>query len=236
MNFMQSKIRSRLTNRYAIGVYVAVAITLSIWTYTYVSTKNFVASYVPYATEALEQEAAAYVPAASNNQYRQELNKTLAEVLTKKLSERDRVRTARRGLELLAEVQRELDRIQDRGGSIDQAIVSMEQRVNPLTDFSSGGDMRRIVALAKQRGDIISDIRALTSRANFETARIFNHIIQDEGVLSDEYVLTLNADIPAIEERFNKRSGLYNELEVVSDDILQTYLDLHVFGIAVGGK
>ena len=193
-------------------------------------------AYETYATAALEEESAAYAPASPNNPVRQELNRNLGTVLGGNTSKTDRLELSKRGLTLIDESNHELDPIQDRGGRVDESIAAMEGQIGLLNGVSSRGALGRIVSLAKRRADMVSDIRALTVKANYETEKIFQRIIQEKGNLPPSFVNELNAEIPEVEEQYNKRTALYSELQEISDKIVEEYLALSVLGLPIGGK
>ena len=215
---------------------IVIAVVCLLFWYFYYTTGRFISAYSSYAALSLDDENVVNVPAQPDNPVRREMNQMLAEVLSGNLSPAGRLQKAQRGLDLAHQSEHILDPIQDRGGDVDQAIDGMQKSANTLSRFSSFGREEKIVALAKRRADIVSDIRALTIRANFETGKIFQHVIDDKGKLSDAYVTELNAEIPDVEAQFNRRSGLYAELGEVSDSIVKEYLSLSVFGLPIHGK
>jgi hypothetical protein len=101
-------------------------------------------------------------------------------------------------------------------------------QIDSLKDFSTSGQTREIIDLAKQRSSIVEDIRGLSYRANFETQNIFKRIIADNGRLADSYVSELNNDLPVLETQFDHRSSLYQNLQSVSNEISQKAFAAHI--------
>jgi len=225
-----------LTQKKIVVLILVLILVCAFFYHAYRTTSQFVAAYKAYAELSLEEENIIYVPAQPDNPTRQEMNLTLAQILGQKMTPIERLQKARRGEELAREYGHELDGIQDRGGSIDTSINAMEHTIDVATDLSSNGKEKEIVQLARKRADLVSDIRALTARANFEITDIFRRIQSEKGVLSDKYVTELNAEVPDAEKRFDMRTNDYKELQDLSDQIVKDYLELSVFGLPVTGK
>lgn len=155
---------------------------------------------------------ATLIPSVSENPVRQELNQQLAVVLSEDLSAGDRLKGARRGIELIE--------------IIDQQIDASEHTANLLENaeadrgISSPVFSGEIAVLVSKLVSISSDIRGLSYRANFHTEQIFTRIIDDKGVLSDTHKRELNELIPLVEEQFDRRSNLYLELEMAHQELL----------------
>ena len=181
------------------------------------SPSRFAASYTAYSVLAQKQQDAAFVPGAPNNPVRQQLSQFLTQILAKQTSAKERLKLATQGLSSLGDSEKQINEIGTTGEKVDSAIAKMQ--VDSLGDISSSDISRQIVALAKQRSSIISDIRGYSYRADFEIDKIFRRIIADGGKLTDAYVIELNDEVPAVEAQFNKRSDLYNQLQAVSGQI-----------------
>lgn len=183
---------------------------------------QFTKSYETYATLSAQHVTAAFLPATNDNQIRQELNRMLSDVLAVELPVQDRLERAQRGLLLLAELEKQIDAIGDKGEAVSHALGELESH-------ASGADRAEIVSLALERMRVIGDIRGLSYRANYHTAEIFNRVISDGGSLTDEHISELNAQVPLVEEQFDRRSGLYSELESINSQVARAYKDLPLF-------
>ncbi len=183
---------------------------------------QFNKSYDTYATLSGLHVNAALLPAVGDNPVRQELNRTLADVLAEQLPTSERLERAERGLVLLNALERQIDAIGDSGEAVSKALGEMEAR-------ASGSERREIVDLALERLRVIGDIRGLSYRASYHTAEIFNRVIADGGALTPEHVKELNNQIPLVEEQFDRRTGLYDELESINNAILRTVSELSWF-------
>jgi hypothetical protein len=189
--------------------------------YRFYFSYQFTKAYDTYAALSTRHVTAAFLPATNDNAVRQELNRMLSDVLVADVSRHDRVARAERGLVLLNELEKQIDAIGDTGEAVSQAIAAME-------DHASGDERKEIVHLALERLRIIGDIRGLSYRANYHTAEIFNRIIADGGSLTKEHVADLNNQIPLVEEQFDRRAGLYSELESVNNSIDRAISNLRV--------
>lgn len=181
------------------------------------SMSLFTQEYLVYQGLAQEQENAAYTPAAPNNPIRQELNLALSEALQNDTKSARRVVDAQQGLAFLAQLEKEVDAIGDTSETANTQLAKMQ--VNAVNDFSASGASTKIIELAKQRSEIIEDIRGLSYRADFETEKILNHIVDSNGVLTPEYIDVLNNELPDVETQFDKRAALYTQLSAVSSQI-----------------
>lgn len=183
---------------------------------------QFTKSYDTYAALSDIHVSAAFLPATNENPLRQELNRMLADVLVAELPETDRLERAERGLLLLNELEKQIDAIGDSGEAVAKALGEMEAR-------ASGSERREIVDMALERLRVIGDIRGLSYRASYHTAEIFNRVIQDGGALTKEHVTDLNNQIPLVEQQFDRRTGLYDELESIGGKISRAQDELPIF-------
>lgn len=203
-------------------LYCILFVVFCFLVYKFYFAHQFKKTYETYATLSDEHVTAAFLPATNDNQIRQELNRMLADVLATELSTKDRFMRAERGLLLLGELEKQIDAIGDRGEAVSQALEELEAR-------ATGSDRNDIVELALERQRIIGDIRGLSYRASYHTAEIFNRVIADGGALTSAHVSELNSQIPLVEEQFDRRAGLYTELESVGGNIERMYTDLSLF-------
>lgn len=183
--------------------------------YRQIERSAFVGAYRAYAQRADSMDNAAFVPAAANNPIRQQLNNTLVRVLSDDSSAAARLEEARSGLEYLKQATVQIDQIEN----LEPQIAALAASASIVGDITTGYRMSDIVGWAKQRAAIVSDIRALSYRANYETQTIFERIIEEGGTLTPEHIIELNNKIPAVEEQFNRRSNLYRDLETVAGKI-----------------
>lgn len=183
----------------------------------HLSASEFARDYEIYSFLAKTQQNDAFIPGAPNNPVREQLNRTLSDILTKDMSPAERLALVKRGQVSLDEADRQIDQITISTEAADAAIAKMQ--VDTLGAFSISQTARELLALAKRRSAIISDIRAYSYRADFEIRQIFDRIIADNGKLSDAYIKELNAAIPEMESQFDKRSSLYNGLQKIGEEI-----------------
>ncbi len=204
------------------GVGIVALLLACFFAYRFYFAWQFAQGYDTYATLSDIHVNAAFLPATNDNPLRQELNRMLADVLATQLLDKDRLVRAERGLLLLNELEKQIDAIGDSGEAVSKALGEMESR-------ASGRERQEIVELALERVRVIGDIRGLSYRASYHTAEIFNRVIQDGGTLTSEHVIELNNQIPLVEEQFDRRTELYNELEIMGGRIKQAQKELSVF-------
>lgn len=201
------------------GITIVLFFALCFLAYRFYFAWQFTKSYDTYATLSDIHVNAAFLPATNENPLRQELNRMLADVLAEQLPQSDRLERAERGLLLLNELEKQIDAIGDSGEAVSKALGEMEAR-------ASGSERREIVDLALERLRVIGDIRGLSYRASYHTAEIFNRVITDGGALTPEHVIELNNQIPLVEEQFDRRTGLYDELESIGGRVTRAQNDL----------
>ena len=229
MNIITHTIRSILTTLRSLSLHVRVALflilcALGVGTYWYSSRQydlRFFQEYAIYAPLAETQDTAAYTPGSPTNPLRIQMNQVLTQVLLRQTTAADRLALATHGLELIKDSEKQIDAITAVGDKVDTEIAKMQ--VQALSSLASSDQARQIIALAKTRASIISDIRAYSYRTDFDINTIFTRVVADHGVLTDQYVIDLNNQIPAVEASFNKRSDLYTELQSTSDNIATIY-------------
>lgn len=203
-------------------VVIAVFVCLGIFAYTTIrSTSQFTDDYAEYAALAKLHQDAAFLLGAPNNPVRQKLNRILSDVLSAPINPAARLALAREGLVLTAETEKQLEAVSKAGEEVDASIAKMQ--VTMLNSLTSSQHVKEVIALAKRRSEIISDIRAYSYRADFELRRIFDRIIAEGGKLPDSYIVELNTAIPELEEQFNKRSSLYAELQRTGEEMQRKF-------------
>jgi hypothetical protein len=185
----------------------------------YLYVLRFMDGYAAYSVVAKQHRDAAFFVANEQNPVREELNRLLTDVLEETIPDNERLTKAQRGLELLGISERSIDAIGEIALVNDQALLLLEGRSHLWVLWWWHIPMRDVVTLAQSQAAIIADIRGLSYRANFHTAQIFRRIVDDEGRLTDAHIGELNNLIPKVEDQFDQRSNLYNELERVGDQI-----------------
>ena len=213
----------RTLSRKHIGIIgVLILFVFLFFLYKFYFSWQFAQSYDTYATLSEAHVTAAFLPATNDNQLRQELNRMLADVLAAELPNTERLERAQRGLTVLGELEKQIDEIGVKGEAVSHALGEMEGR-------ATGADRAEIVRLALERLRVIGDIRGLSYRASYHTAEIFNRVIADGGALTTAHVTELNSQIPLVEEQFDRRTGLYDELESIGGKIQRVHDELSIF-------
>lgn len=215
MNITSTGFMTKVRRQIAL-VLILLLLLILIPLYLYHAKSDFQQSFETYEGLAKTHVALGYIPGASDNPVREKLNTILSQVLARPLTPKERLALAGEGLSALKEGERQIDAIGDAGEKVQIAITYMESKSTSVGMFFSVADAKRILALAKEEFGVVSDIRGLSYRANFHTAEIFNRIVLDKGELTPAYTTELNAQIPAVEEQFNKRASLYESLKSLS--------------------
>jgi hypothetical protein len=207
---------SRLSKRqrWILSALVVLCLVTLYMVFARVSTQHFGAEYASYAVLAKAQEQAVYLPTAPNNPTRQQLNLALADALQKSVTPAKRLADAKRGIDLLKELDAQVDIVGSASDSANAMLAKLQVTylANPTTNDSA----RALITLAKQRTEIIEDIRGLSYRADFSTRKIFDRIIADKGALTAAHVIELNNELPEAETQFDRRADLYKKLGSVS--------------------
>lgn len=190
------------------------------------STTSFSRAYTTYQSVAQAHDAAAFYPSTNQNPVRRELNSVLADVLVGTLSPGERILRAERGLTLIQEAETQIDLMGDFVPRVEGALDGMRGSGAWFESRKVSNGIDRVIELAEKRLDLIADIRGFSYRANFYTKEIFRRVIDDKGVVTTEHAALLNEQIPLVEEQFDRRSNLYNELESVGSALDSTALDI----------
>lgn len=217
----------RLLRRHAIPLAVVLASLAAFGGYYLLaqrSAASFAAMYEEYASLAAEADNAAFLPGAQNNPVRQQLNTVLQELLFERTSRERRLELVGVGLELLEKSKEQLDLLTVRKDAADAQAARMQ--VSVLNAVNAASEAKMLVAYAKERSALISDIRAYSFKANFEMQQIFDRIREDEGQLTNAHIAQLNSQVPKVEREFDKRSTLYRALEEVGGRMDDTYAAL----------
>ena len=220
------RVFKHLMNRRTAVLLLIVLVILGLWYHVRATRNAFDDAYLTYAELAQRGDTAAYVPGVQDNPIRQQLNSVLTEVLADTVSPTQRLGRAQEGLLLLAESEQQINSIGELSDQITVALARMDLAAKNASDLTKKGTMRRIVSLAKDRLQIVQDIRGLSYRANFETEKIFTRIIEDGGSLTSSHITELNRQVPEVEAQFNRRSNLYRDLETVYRELSESYASL----------
>jgi len=190
--------------------------------YVFQSTSEVRKALETYTHLAKIHTDAAYVPGIPDNPVRQRLNSILSQVLARPMKPQERLALAHDGLVALKEAEGQIDAIGDAGEKVQNAISYLDEKSRAPGAFLQRKSVIEILALAKQEFNVVADIRGLSYRANFTTTEIFNRIVLDNGALTPAYTAELNKDIPDVEDQFNKRTALYDQLKSLTARLEKT--------------
>ena len=205
---------------WTIAFLICVSVFMAYATYC---RQQFEKKFEVYQNVAALQQNAAFVPGASSNPLRADLNQILARVLTKNTTAHDRLQLSAQGFDLIQKMNKEVDVMGDSAKPVTEAIGQLKVTMQNPGNSLHRGDMNRLISLAEKQVATIEDIRGLSYRADFEMTQIFKHLTDDHGELSNTYTKELNDQLPAIEEEFNKRENSYADLESSMAQVQQLY-------------
>lgn len=175
-------------------------------------TRSFKSGYKSFIVAEEAYKDSAMRPAMPDNPLRREIGFLLAQSIQVDMAPGERIRIANRGIALLNELEAQIDDIKDKGDTVAPIVDSLDSHARAFGDIVGRSEKMQIVALAKKNAEIISDIRGLSYRADYYTGEVFERVIDDQGLMTDEHKTYLNGLIPQLEEQFNKRQNLYSEL------------------------
>ncbi len=205
------------------GVAACVVVAGGTWWFSKSAETRFAHAYTNYQIAAAVQQNATFTPGASANPLRESLNQTLALLLTKETKDTERLTLATQGLQLIAQMNKEVDAIGDAAPAVASTIDAMQAAAQSPGNLLHRPAMVRMVDLARKQMSTIEDIRGLSYRANFEITQICDHIIADKGALTNEYTIELNDALPAMGSEFDKRENAYTDLQTNMFDIQQSF-------------
>jgi hypothetical protein len=191
----------------AVVLVCAVAFIAMAW-----KSSQFEQQYASFYEAEMRYEDAAIKPGAEENPIRQQVNILLAQVLQVEMSTTERLEKTRQGIAHLNDMETQIDAIKVEGDTVKPLIVQLEKAARSPGNIRNRATMLEIVSIAKRQNEIIADIRGLSYRTDYYTTEVFERIIDDQGEMTDEHTQYLNDLIPQLEEQFNKRSNLYQEL------------------------
>lgn len=203
-----------------------LVILFSIFVWHRYELYQFSRAYAVYADAAQKHDEAAFIPALPDNPLRRDLNRALSDALSEEKTPTERIARAREGLTLLVLAEGSIDAIGDVGKDAAEALSALDARAHHPGVLHVRGEMLALIETARHRAEVVADIRGLSYRANHHTKEIFDQIIADGGALTQEHIAALNRLIPSVEEQFDQRSNLYEELETIGDDITQKFVEV----------
>ena len=117
---------------------------------------------------------------------------------------------------LLEQSGKQIDAIGDAGDVSSTTALKLDSVSKDLTNLYMRPEASRVIALSRERGAMIADIRGLSYKTNYYVSRIFDRIEQDGGELTQEHIKELNSRLPELEAEFDRRSNLYTDLEGIN--------------------
>jgi hypothetical protein len=218
------KFAALLKNRWVIGgVLCCVLLAVGAFAYSRHSLEKFKLLYSRYDLAAATQQNAAFIPGATENPIRSELNTTLARVLTKETKTSERLDLAKHGLALVGEMNKQVDDMDTTGAPVKVAINNLQGTLHDPGNILRLNSIGHLVGLAEKQQATIQTVRGLSYKANFQIQQIFSRVISDKGTLVSSYVSELNDEIPLVEAQFDDRQNAYADLQKNMSDVQRAY-------------
>ena len=169
--------------------------------------------------ESLElHKAAVFLPGSGNNSARQDLNIILGKVLTKTMTDSERLSDSHLGIERIEEVQRQIEKIEETGVLMDKDIDRFEKNIGALPkkerEYAKAMTSSTVLYREKTR-----EIEKFLYKINNDGGEIFERIIIENGALSEKHIIALNEHIPEAETNFDTLSFLYMDLVKIKKEI-----------------
>ena len=195
---------------------LALCVVIAIVSAVY-SKGSFERTYAQYFAAETAYEDAAFKPGAEENPVRQQVNYLLGQVLQAEMTPQERIAVAEQGIMHLNDIEEQIDDIKTKGDAVAPLLEDLDASARSFGNLSRKSDLTALVNLGKRQAEIISDIRGLSYRADYYSTEIFERIIDDQGVVTDDHKRFLNDQIPQLEEQYDKRTNLYMELKQNSE-------------------
>ena len=173
--------------------------------------------------EALEHhEVAIFLPGSGNNSTRQDLNIILEKVLTKTTIKEERLSGSLLGLKKIGEVKKQIDEIIKTGTCLNKATNQLEKTINILPK-KEREYAKEIILSVKKYQEKTREIKNILYAINNDGKGIFERIITEDGILSEDHIIALNEHIPEAENNFDTLSFLYLDLIKIKEKIETNY-------------
>ena len=173
--------------------------------------------------ESLERhEAAVFLPGSGNNSARQDLNIILEKVLTKTITDSERLSDSHLGVEKTEEVRRQIEKIEKTGVLMDKAIDRFEKGISALPK-KEREYAKEITVSAEIYREKTCEIEKFLYTINDDGKDVFERIIVEDGALSEKHIVALNEHIPEAETNFDTLSFLYMDLVKIKKEIEKNY-------------
>ncbi len=227
---MKSYNRTRIVTRTILFVVLGALIVAGYALWSWRASSGFSARYAAYYEAEQRYIIAANKPAAASNPIRQQVSLLLSEVLQVQMQNNLRIEKAQQGIRHLDDMEGQIDAIKLEADKVLPLLDELERSARSPGNALWREESSELIRLARRQIEIISDIRGLSYRADYYTTEIFERIIDDNGVMTDEHTQYLNDIIPQLEEQFDKRANLYSELKENDDGMKKLAGELGLSG------
>ena len=208
---------SRKRSKLMVLPIVIIAVCTLVWfSYRYFEPINVDAifsSLVRYEEAVIDHEMAVVTPGAKSNTSRIELDAILVKILTEPMEEAVRINYSKMALEKIDILDKQIALVYEAGSVVEVRIDSLVLASKSVKGIEAKMKVGEIINLAIKQKGIIDEIDVLTKVITDSTRSIFDRIIEDGGMLTDEHMVSLNNQITEAETRFDKRTSLFSEMD-----------------------
>ncbi len=179
----------------------------------------FIDMYGEYNEVAEQVEFLVHLPGTENNTDRAELFSLLSSMLTETMEPVRREELARLAYTNLDALKKEVDAAQIAQAKLYDALQELELAANSFKSIELRTKAGEIVLLSRKRAEVSARITSVLSETNEQTHSIITRILSEEGVLSHQHIIEINATTESAEERFATLEGLYSQLIRMKEEV-----------------
>ena len=214
---------SRKRSKLMILPIVIIAVSTFTWfSYRYfepVSIDSFLPALQRYEEVEKLHEIAVIIPGSTSNTDRAELDVILGRVLVEPMEDSDRFQYSILAIKKIEVLEGKISEVYEIGETVKTRIESLKLAQEDVKGFEVKILTKEIIELAIKQKAIIDEIEILTQVITQRTRDIFERIIEENGALSDEHMISLNEQIADAEIQFDKRTNLFTEMTTNKKEI-----------------
>ena len=214
---------SRKRSKLMILPIVIIAVSTFTWfSYRYfepVSIDSFLPALQRYEEVEKSHEIAVIIPGSTSNTDRAELDVILGRVLVEPMEDSDRFQYSILAIKKIEVLEGKISEVYEIGETVKTRIESLKLAQEDVKGFEVKILTKEIIELAIKQKAIIDEIEILTQVITQRTRDIFERIIEENGALSDEHMISLNEQIADAEIQFDKRTNLFTEMTTNKKEI-----------------
>ncbi len=188
----------------------------------------FIDAYATYYEESTEMEALIHSTSGSGSQDRQALFVLFSSILIEQLEPDVRLMKTKEALHHLAMIETSLRSAEERVRHVRGAIDDVGRATEEFSSQSTRAHARALVDLMSAHTELLERTLADLRGANDQTRSILTQVEQDEGILTDDHVISINETTSDAEARFDQLTRHFDELASLAtrrNDTYQAFVD-----------